>query len=233
MSKIICVSGDSFTQEFHQKHEDKWSVKIGARDNIAMGGASNARIFYKTIEYLCNNTPDILIIGWTSTARDMLYSSEGERLIIAPHRCFGEETAEDREDIHKFYYSNLFNEFVIFQNTLNYMLHLQEFCKIKKIKLLYFRSVCHINLDEISLRDLAKKAHMIRTDKDIELQGIEYNIKILKNLILKLDKTIWIQEFWFSMLEYIKNRYIIEIGFDKPLPSAGVDEWANLVKKYL
>lgn len=232
MQKIICASGDSFTQEYHQAPSDRWTNLIGVTDNIAMGGASNARIFHKTIEYLSTRTPDVLIIGWSSTARDMLHTSDGQNLIVAPHRCFSEDTGVDYDEIHKFYYKNLFNEFVVFEKTLNYMIHLQEFCKLKNIKLLYFRSVMAIELNE--LEKIAEKAYMIATDANIKAQGIKHNVKILQNLISKLDKNIWIGEFWLSMLNFIVSKnYVMPIGFDKPLPKEAVKEWAVLVKKYL
>ena len=232
MKKIICASGDSFTQEYHQDPADRWTKLIGVTDNIAMGGASNARIFHDTIEYLSTSTPDVLIIGWSSIARDMLHLSDGQRLIVAPHRCFTEETGLDRKDVQEFYYKHLFNEFVIFRNTLNYMIHIQEFCKLKNIKLLYFRSVMSVELN--SLEEIAEKAYMVRTDADIKTQGIKSNVKILQNLISKLDKNIWIGEFWSSMLNFISSKkYVISKGFDKPLPKEAVKEWAELVKKHI
>ena len=59
MTKIICVSGDSFTHENQQKSEDRWSTHIGATYNIAMGGAGNERIFHSTLEFLNEITPDV------------------------------------------------------------------------------------------------------------------------------------------------------------------------------
>ena len=128
MTKIVCVSGDSFTHEYLQKHENRWSTQIGATHNIAMGGAGNDRIFNSTIEFLNHTTPDVLIVGWSSTVRGSLSHTDGSRLIVAPHRCFNENTSEDREDIKDFYYKNLYNEYVNFKNALNYMLFLQEYC---------------------------------------------------------------------------------------------------------
>ena len=235
MSKIICVSGDSFTQEFHQKNEDKWSVKIGANDNIAMGGASNDRIFYSTIEYLNKKIPDVLIVGWTVLSRGMLHRNNGSRVIITSHRAFDEETSENLDEFKKFYYTNIQNDFVSFRNVLNYMIFLQEYCKNKKIKLLYFRSVLEVELTDASLIHIASSAYMNNSDTDTRMQGILHNCKELKKLIDRLDKNIWIKEFWYSMKHHMNKDYTDQFvpGYDKSLPVAAVDDWANLVKQYL
>jgi hypothetical protein len=235
MSKIICVSGDSFTHEFHQKNEDKWSVKIGANDNIAMGGASNDRIFYSTIEYLNKKTPDILIIGWTILSRGMLHRNNGSRVIITSHRAFDEQTAENLDEFKKFYYTNIQNDFVSFRNVLNYMIFLQEYCKNKKIKLLYFRSVLDVELTDASLMHIASSAFMNSNDLTIKTQGIRHNCEELKKLINQLNKNIWIKEFWYSMKDYMNKDYADQFvpGYDKSLPVAAVNDWANLVKQYL
>jgi len=235
MSKIICVSGDSFTHEFHQKNEDKWSVKIGANDNIAMGGASNDRIFYSTIEYLNSKTPDILIIGWTVLSRGMLHRNNGSRVIITSHRAFDEQTAENLDEFKKFYYTNIQNDFVSFRNVLNYMIFLQEYCKNKKIKLLYFRSVLEVELTDDSLMHIASSAFMDASDTNMKMQGIRHHCEELKSLIDQLDKNIWIKEFWYSMKDHMKKDYAEQfvLGYDKNLPVAAVNNWANLVKQYL
>jgi hypothetical protein len=235
MSKIICVSGDSFTHEFHQKNEDKWSVKIGANDNIAMGGASNDRIFYSTIEYLNSKTPDILIIGWTVLSRGMLHRNNGSRVIITSHRAFDEQTAENLDEFKKFYYTNIQNDFVSFRNVLNYMIFLQEYCKNKKIKLLYFRSVLDVELTDASLMHIASSAFIDASDTNMKMQGIRHHCEELKSLIDQLDKNIWIKEFWYSMKDHMKKDYAEQfvLGYDKNLPVAAVNNWANLVKQYL
>tara|TARA_R110000803_G_C11899541_1_gene311905 strand:- start:130 stop:837 length:708 start_codon:yes stop_codon:yes gene_type:complete len=235
MTKIICVSGDSFTQEYLQKPEDRWSTLIGATHNIAMGGAGNDRIFNSTMRFLNHTTPDMLIVGWSATVRGSLYHTDGSRLIVAPHRCFNENTAENRDDIKDFYYKNLYNEYVNFKNALNYMLFLQEYCKAKQIKLLYFRSIMAELLDQTSLTKVSESAYMSRDDPDMIMQGIKHNCNELVNLIDKLDKEIWVKEFWYSMREHIDQKFPgqIKTGYTHALPVQAVKDWAQLVKKYL
>jgi len=235
MTKIICVSGDSFTQEYLQKPEDRWSTHIGATHNIAMGGAGNDRIFNSTLKFLNETTPDTLIIGWSSTARGSLYHTSGSRVVVAPHRCFDEQTGEDYDDIKKFYYSNLHNDFVNFVNVLNYMIFIQEYCKSKGIELLYFRSVMTEQIDQQSLMKISESAFMSRDNPEITKQGVKHNSNELTKLINKLDKDIWIKEFWYSMKEHIDNNFPVQnkIGFAHALPIEAVKDWGQLVKKHL
>lgn len=234
MTKIICVSGDSFTHEYLQKPEDRWSTHIGATHNIAMGGAGNDRIFNSTIKFLNETTPDTLIIGWSSTARGSLYHNSGSRVIVAPHRCFDEHTGEDYDDIKKFYYSNLHNDFVNFENVLNYMIFIQEYCKSKGIKLLYFRSVMHEQIDQQSLMKISESAFMSRDNPEITKQGIKHNSNKLTKLINKLDKDIWIKEFWYSMKEHIDDNYPGQMkGPSHALPIKAVKDWGEIVKSCL
>ena len=235
MTKIICVSGDSFTQEYLQKSEDRWSTHIGATHNIAMGGAGNDRIFNSTLKFLNETTPDTLIIGWSSTARGSLYHNSGSRVVVAPHRCFDEQTGEDYDDIKKFYYSNLHNDFVNFVNVLNYMIFIQEYCKSKGIKLLYFRSVMTEQIDQQSLMKISESAFMSRDNPEITKQGVKHNSNELTKLINKLDKDIWIKEFWYSMKEHIDNNFPVQtkIGFGHALPIEAVKHWGQLVQKHL
>ena len=234
MAKIICVNGDSFTQEYYQKPEDRWTTHIGATHNLAMGGAGNDRIFNTTMEYLNQHTPNTLIIGWSNPERGTLSYEDGSRLIITPWRCFSEENGHDHKDILELYYKRIHNDFVSFNRTLNQMLFIQEYCKNKGIKLRYFRSVMPNKIDDESLTEVAKTAFMSRTDIDIEKMGIKFNRDQLKGLINSLDRSIWIKEFWFSMLDYISSNFdISEYGGEIPLPAEAVKSWGQIVAKHL
>ena len=48
----IISNGCSFTQELHLNKDERWTTKVGVVENLALGGGSNERIFYTTIEYL-------------------------------------------------------------------------------------------------------------------------------------------------------------------------------------
>ena len=54
-------------------------------------------------------------------------------------------------------------------------------------------------------------------------------------LIEKLDKNIWINEFWYSMCEHIDKKFPNQImpGYTHALPKEAVKDWGELVKKHL
>jgi len=229
MPQQIVTNGCSFTQELYLDKEDRWSTKIGAVENLALGGGSNERILHTTIDYLNTNNPDVLIIGWTDTDRFMLPNINGSRIVVTPVHTFDENLGNDCDEHSKFYYKYCHNEFVNFKNTLQYMIHIQEYCKAKQIKLLYFNSFSRSLSDEY-LTGLAKNAFMSRESADIERMGIQFNTKVLKDLIAKLDTSIWIKELWYSMEKHCKDFPLHNTGHPG---IEGSNDWAELVKKYL
>jgi hypothetical protein len=76
---------------------------------------------------------------------------------------------------------------------------------------------------------------MNNSNENTRMQGILHNCEELKKLIAQLDKNIWIKEFWYSMKDYMNKNYVDQfvLGYDKSLPVAAVNNWANLVKQYL
>lgn len=229
MSKKIVVNGCSYTEELYLEPSTRWSNKIGCHENLALGGGSNQRIFTTTIEHLNQSTPDVLIIGWTNIDRGMCYTSTGSRMIITNQHTFDENTGISNEDIKKIYYNHLHNSFINFKNTLHYMIHLQEYCRSKQIKLLYWNALMPEINDDL-LITLARQAYMSRIDADTERQGINFNKDVLQNLISKLDHTIWIKSFWYGINEHCRDFYWREDGH---VGEEGSSHWANLVKEYL
>jgi len=225
----ICVNGDSYTQELYLEPQYRWTNHIGVTDNLALGGGSNDRIFYTTIEYLNHNSPDILLIGWTTISRGMLSNINGSRIVVTIGHTFDENLGGNCNEYSKFYFKNCYNGFVNFKNTLEYMIHLQEYCKIKNIKLWYYNAMLP-SLDEKKLLAIASEAYMIRSDENIERQGIKHNLNILKNLINKLNKDIWIKRIWYSIPEHCKD-FPTESGGHPDI--AGSAHWAELIKQYV
>jgi hypothetical protein len=235
-NKTICVNGDSFTHEYHLDTVQRWSNIIGANYNLSIGAGSNDRIFNTTIEFLNHNTIDIMIIGWTHWGRTFLPASNGSRYVICGESAFEEDCGIDsnNKEILKFYYNNLYNEFTQFKNTLEYMLHLQDYCKLKKIKLLYFSSIFDdTNISDRSLHDIANFAYMVRDTKELEQNGIKHNIELLKKLTSKLDINIWVNNhLFFSMNKYLKNFPRVS-DTDGHVGSAGSAHWAELIKQHI
>lgn len=229
MPKLIVANGCSFTEEYYLAKQDRWTTKCGVDVNLALGGGSNERILYTTLEYLNHSTPDVLIIGWSGTGRFMLPSADGSRIVITPNRTFDENHGSDRKEFAEFYYRNCNNEFTGIERTLNYMLHLQMVCELRNIKLLYFNGLLP-DINDGDLKRMASAAYMSREEEDIERMGIQHNLRKLKGLINKLDKDIWINKFWYSMKEHCKDYPLEKDGH----PGVqGSNHWARLVMEYL
>jgi hypothetical protein len=54
---------------FHIEQSIKSQIGTSESVNLALTGASNDYIYDTTIEYLKNNTPDLVIIGWSDSGR--------------------------------------------------------------------------------------------------------------------------------------------------------------------
>jgi len=229
MSKFIVANGCSFTEEAYLEPQDRWTAKCGVSTNLAHGGGSNERIFYTTIEHLNNNTIDTLIIGWTSLDRFMLPNTNGSRIVGTPMHTFDENLSGDYSDYSKFYYKYCYNRYTSLESTLNYMLHLQDHCKQKRIKLWYFNAFLP-DIDYKSLEKISKDAFMSKETLDMTRMGVAFNKNKLLKLIDKLDKDIWIEKFWYSMRTHCKDFPLEKNGHPDV---EGSDHWATLVKECL
>lgn len=229
MSNMIVANGCSYVQEAYLQPQDRWTTKCGISTNLAHGGGSNERIFYTTIEHLNNHTVDSLIIGWTNVDRFMLPNTNGSRIIVTPIHTFDENLGGDYSNYSEFYYKNCHNSYTSLERTLHYMLHLQDYCKQKRIKLWYFNAFLP-DIDDKSLENYSKDAFMSIETEDMTRMGVAFNKNKLKKLIEKLDKDIWIKDFWYSLKIHTKD-------FPKEKDGhpgiEGSNHWANLVKKYL
>lgn len=226
---MIVANGCSCVQEAYLQPQDRWTTKCGISTNLAHGGASNERIFYTTIEHLNKHTIDTLIIGWTNVDRFMLPNANGSRIIVTPTHTFDENLGGDYSNYSEFYYKNCYNSYTSLERTLHYMLHLQDHCKQKRIKLWYFNAFLP-DIDDKSLENYSKDAFMSKETEDMTRMGVAFNKNKLLKLIEKLDKDIWIEDFWYSFKVHTKDFPKEKDGHPDV---EGSNHWANLVKKYL
>lgn len=229
MPKFIVANGCSFTHEYYLSKEDRWTTRCGVNVNLALGGGGNDRIFHTTLEYLNQHRPDVLIIGWSACDRFMLPNKNGSRIVGSPWRTFDENTGIDCNEHSDFYYEHCHNFYTSFERTLNYMLHLDAYCKSNAIKLLHFNAWLP-DIDDKSLMEYATNSFMNRDTKDIAWQGIQTNKRKLSHLIEKLDRKNWIKEFWCSMPKYCKDFPLEKDGHPG---IEGSKHWAELVASHL
>jgi hypothetical protein len=72
---ILYVNGDSHSHGMRLPPNEKFSSIVAdaigyEAVNVAQSGASNARIMRTTQEYLDNNVPDLILIGWSTWERE-------------------------------------------------------------------------------------------------------------------------------------------------------------------
>lgn len=234
---MIVVNGDSFVHEAHLSDTQKWSNIIGADLNLAIGAGSNDRIFYTTLEFLSHEKCDTLIIGWTSWLRSFMTKSNGSRYSICTGKAFDEYAnesgvLEEDNEIAEVYYKKTFNEFTQLKHTLMYMLHLQQYCELKKIRMLNFATVFdETDLSTDELDRIASMALMSRRTKDIARMGMEHNRRVLDSYIAKLDPKKWINGKLFTSMRSILDHY--PKTKDWHIGAEGSAHWAGIVKEYL
>ena len=159
----------------------------------------------------------------------MLPNANGSRIVGTPIHTFDENLGGDYIDYSKFYYKHCYNRYTSLESTLNYMLHIQDHCKQKRIKLLYFNAFLP-EIDDKSLEDYSKDAYMSKETEDMTRMGIAFNKNKLLKLLDKLNKNIWIEKFWYSMQAHCKD-FPLEKGGHPDVE--GSEHWATLVKEYL
>ena len=202
MAKIV-VNGDSYVHERHfapdESYVEKtWAYKLGA-DNIAHAGCSNERIFYSTIDYLNNNSPDTLIIGWTEYGRYMLPHTNGLNLHITPGTNLDPffddfiTTSHDCKEYGEFYYKKMYNPFTNFQRFINYHKHLEHYCASRNIKFLNFMTLNPLP-DKKELIEISKSAYMNKETTMLKQKGIEHNYNLLKNALSTFNKDVWVNK---------------------------------------
>lgn len=236
----ILVNGDSFSHERHFAVDESyitktWAHSLGAK-NISLGGCSNDRIFYSTIEYLNNNSVDVLVIGWTSWIRGWLTLSNGLNLNILPNGSADDllyghlkREKETWKEYETFYYKKCYNEYLNFKKFLNYYLHLQDYCELKKIKFLNFMSIEFTK----NLKHIASSAYMNRATKILEENGVRHTEKILNDLINKFKKEYWLnKEVGFSYNELVKRKNFPLWPDGHPGLEAS-KYWGELIKQHL
>lgn len=237
----------SFTEGYNLVSlTDSWPSVLGKQltqtvINQAAGGSSNDRIYRTTVEYCNTHTPNMVVIGWTSIARNEWSHTKGTYLRLAPKTYLADdsELTDDIEPIHKFWIQHVCNEYINFRNLLHYVLHLQDYFKSKQISYKFFtalgQSYLHEFLQESDTAfELARQSfHWKKYRNDYEQDSKETHVKYqeLKILIQKIDLNNWIMH-TTTMNDYLKeNNYAFD---DTGHPdTSGHTAWATIVRNML
>ena len=125
MNKKVLFAGCSFTHKcgfspanqllYHWPHLLESHFKFDSK-NIALGGASNSEIFYRTVEQLSINKYDVAVVQWSNISRLWVYNSQNnidDFTILNNGRIKG--FIVDRSATQQFadlYYKHFFNTMV-------------------------------------------------------------------------------------------------------------------------
>lgn len=143
---MILTNGCSFT-EGHDLHDQSlcWPNVLGNLldkpvKNLALGGASNERIFRTTQEFLIDNDPELTVIGWTQFDRNELSHHAGFYV-----RCHGsvclpecEKNYNDLEVLHQNWLMYNHNRWINYRNWIYKVLFLQKYFSQLGKKYLFF-----------------------------------------------------------------------------------------------
>lgn len=231
---MLVVNGDSFVHEFHLPEEHRWSNLINADKNLAFGGGSNDRLFHTTVECLNNHDVKILVLGWTTWVRSFFNKSNGSRYRLCGDSAMDETGDwEDGEYVAKFYLTKVFNEFTQFKNMLTYMLHIQKYCKLRKIKLVNFATLFdESSLTQNNLLDLAKKGLLDRKNIELEQASIKQHQDTLSKYISNLDQNTWVNKKLFhSIQESLSDSPRVDsVGH---FGSHSAKKWAEIIQNHI
>jgi hypothetical protein len=244
---MIYCNGCSFTEGYNLHNPQlAWPYQLGKVLNqdvisLAIGGGSNDRIYRTTVEFCNLQTPDYVIIGWTSLSRNELTHNSGTYLRLAPNCKLPDEheLSDNLDTVHQFWSRYLLNEYINFRNLLHHILHLQDYFKIKKIPYKFFTALPPNYLyeflcDSDSAFELAQQGFCWKKYRDdYELDSKETHIKYheLKQLVNNIDLNNWIMHNT-TMFEYLQtNNY----QFDQTRHPGmrGHSHWAEIIQDNL
>ena len=230
------LNGDSFVHEYHLPIESRWSTLIKADVNLAIGAGSNDRMFSTTIEFLNDNQVKTMIMGWTWWARSFFNKSNGSRYKICGERATDEMLGDATNDpkISEFYFKKVFNEFTQLKNTLVQMIHIQEYCRMKKIRLINFATKFTVDdLNDNELRKIASMSFVSPSDLAtpyLEKKKINDNYDLLKSYISRLDANTWIDKKVFSSMLPLLEKFP---QIDDHLGVEGSKFWAEKIQNHI
>jgi len=146
--KTLYVNGCSHTAGSECK--TNYANIVGEKKNFkvvnkATPGGGNHKIFRETMEYLCspNNEVDFVIIGWTTHER-FEFSFDGENVDYTLHK---ESYNKELEKFYRYADLHLADWNLGLQNTITYILGLQNLLQTKKIPYLFLNMFNNIPED--------------------------------------------------------------------------------------
>lgn len=246
---LLMTNGCSFTQGYDLPDpHTNWSSMLGQKinfdvKNLALGGASNARIFRTTLEYFNVYDANLVIIGWTFQDRAELTHTSGLRLRLSGNSCLTDSSQLnlDLSSVYKFWITNLYNQYLNYNDWIHSILHLQNYFEAKRIKYFFFTALGDDYIYEFlngtnNAYTLAQQAFNLPLPSEwgpytpSKEKHLEY--QELKKLTNKINLDRWIGKAKYSMNTYLANNGF-EVDQTKHYRSDGHAYWANHVQEHM
>lgn len=189
--------------------------------NLAVGGASNDRIFRTTIQYIHSETKiDYLIVGWTGLSRSEIPLHNGSYLKIKLDNQDWYDDLSLKSNPPKNYVKNFttdffrwhYNEFVWVKNLLCNIITLQTVCEKKNIKLKQFfafdSTVVKLKQNHTALLELCENSYEFFKMEKLPFPKYDErdrNVQLIRDLINQIDQTSWIGDLTTTMRDYCQN----------------------------
>lgn len=242
---MILVNGCSFTEGYDLEDiNNNWPSQMSRLldhpvTNLALGGASNDRIYRTTKEWLINNQkPKHVIIGWTSHTRNELHHELGMYMRALGSHVEQENGPDpgDLDAIHKFWINHMFNEWVNYRNWIYNVLFLQNYFESNNVGYTFFSAFTQtLILDFINSNlpalELSDQGRHNRKTVSIDPSNTSIEFIELQKLCKQINLHNWV------LPESNLMSYVYDLGFEND-PSGhfyadGYAAWANYISQYL
>ena len=244
---ILLSNGCSFTEGYDlPSKESSWPYQLGSIlnynvVNLALGGSSNDRIYRTTVEYLnTHSDPDLAIIGWTIFNRAELSSANGLYLRLTNTDALADTTelTQDLSNVHKFWLTNLYNEYINYRNWLHNILHLQNYFAVKNINYRFFSAFStNYIMDFITGSELA----LLLADQSFQwrdrsryapCRDIHKEYQELATLVNQIDLSCWVMYNKHTMQSFLDTYNCARDATGHYLED-GHKHWAEQIQKEL
>lgn len=241
---MILTNGCSFTEGYNLPSADlAWPAQLGKIlgqqvKNLALGGGSNDRISRTLREELIHQTPDAVIVGWTTNNRNELYHVDGFYVRATSHGCLAEceVVPADIDVLHKHWLTHNFNQWINYRNWVYNILFFQNYFEKTKIPYLFFTALGENYINEFVTQTdkslwLADQSYQWRDRlKYLPERTIHKEWQELVSLCQRINLDRWVFNNSTTMNEYLAGYAKDSSGH----PAAeGHLAWAKVIANYL
>lgn len=224
-NKKILFVGCSFTENcgFTQENAKKyhWPIIICNHykldfDNLAVGGASNDEIFFRSIHALQSYDYFLSIVMWSEIGRKFVYFENNNiddyTIINKGKPCGFLSDTQEAQDYSRLYYSYFNNQYIALKHWLLQIIVLQNLLCNKKQKFLFIKGFENYLSDFINVDYIQNKffslSNNIKKITDFDNRPdyfIADKVNEIKKLIQKIDQSMWLNFHTTSFFDMLQD----------------------------